>query len=195
MHPSSMTGTSLPQNILPSSAEPAGPCAAQAVIPQAELQELIRAHPAYSYVVDFEGDVVAALVSKPVKVMLCPQPCAEDWSTLLCAHGRCDPQDRWCCAAGSFDISRATQNNHMCLQGEAGAVSLGFVHVGQDLEEQEELLECLLAFFTQYLLADDAITCIKSGRRPAPPACASHVYSGCIGCATTSWSLTGSDPK
>lgn len=82
----------------------------------------------------------------------------------------------------------------MCLQGEAGAVSLGFVHVGQDLEEQEELLECLLAVFTQYLLADDAITCIKSGRRPAPPVGASHVYSGCIGHATTSWTLTGSDP-
>ncbi len=42
-------------------------------------------------------------------------------------------------------------------------MSLCFVHVGQDLEEQEELLECLLAFFTQYLLADDDITCLKSG--------------------------------
>lgn len=76
MDPGSMTGTSSPQNIPPSSAEPAGPCAAQAVIPQAELQELIRAHPAYSYVVDFDGDVVAALVSKPVKVMLCTQTSA-----------------------------------------------------------------------------------------------------------------------
>ena len=74
-------------------------------------------------------------------------------------------------------------------------MSLGFVHVGQDLEEQEELLECLLAFFTHYLLADDAITCIKSGRRPAPPVGASHVYSGCIGRETTSWSLTRSDLK
>ncbi len=42
-------------------------------------------------------------------------------------------------------------------------MSLCFVHVGQDLEEQEELLECLLAFFTQYLLADDDITCLKLG--------------------------------
>ena len=33
---------------------------------------MIRAHSAYSYVVDFSGDVVAALVSRPVKVMLCP---------------------------------------------------------------------------------------------------------------------------
>lgn len=83
----------------------------------------------------------------------------------------------------------------MCLQGEAGAVSLGFVHVGQDLEEQEELLECLLAFFTQYLLADDDITCIMSGRRPAPPVGASHVCSNCTGRATTSWSLTRLNQK
>ncbi len=49
------------------------------------------------------------------------------------------------------------------LQDEPGAVSLCCVHVGQDLEEQEELLECLLAFFTQYLLANDDITCLKAG--------------------------------
>ena len=42
-------------------------------------------------------------------------------------------------------------------------MSLCFVHVAQDLDEQEELLECLLAYFTQYLLADDDITCMKSG--------------------------------
>jgi hypothetical protein len=73
----------------------------------------------------------------------------------------------------------------MCWQGEAGAVSLGFVHVGQDLEEQEELLECLLAFFTQYLLADDSITCIQSGRRSAPLAGALHVHSSRVGHAGT----------
>lgn len=40
---------------------------------------------------------------------------------------------------------------------------MGFIHVGQDLEEQQELLECLLAFYMQYLLANDAVTCIKTG--------------------------------
>ena len=40
---------------------------------------------------------------------------------------------------------------------------MGFIHVGQDLEEQQELLECLLAFYMQYLLANDAVTCITSG--------------------------------
>ena len=44
---------------------------------------------------------------------------------------------------------------------------MGFVHVGQDLEEQEELLECLLAFYMQYLLATDAVTCINLGM-PCP---------------------------
>ena len=38
-----------------------------------------------------------------------------------------------------------------------------FVHVGRDLEEQRELLECLLAFFLQYLLADDSITNLLCG--------------------------------
>ena len=46
-------------------------------------------------------------------------------------------------------------------------MSLSFVHVGQDLEEQEELLECLLAYFTQYLLADDDVTCMMSGTPPS----------------------------
>ena len=49
------------------------------------------------------------------------------------------------------------------MQAEPGAASLGFINVGQDLEEQQELLECLLAFYTQYLLADDSITCLRSG--------------------------------
>lgn len=40
---------------------------------------------------------------------------------------------------------------------------LGFVHVGQDLEEQQELVECLLAFFLHFLLADDAISCLLPG--------------------------------
>ena len=43
----------------------------QALVPQAELQEVIQSYPAYSYVVDFSGDVVAASVSKPVRVMPC----------------------------------------------------------------------------------------------------------------------------
>ena len=42
-------------------------------------------------------------------------------------------------------------------------MSVGFIHVGQDLDEQQELLECLLAFYMQYLLANDAVTCITSG--------------------------------
>lgn len=40
------------------------------------------------------------------------------------------------------------------------------VHVGRDLEEQQELLECMLAFFLQYLLADDDVTCLLSGVQP-----------------------------
>ncbi len=47
------------------------PCFVQAVVPQGELQELVQSYPAYSYVVDFSGDVVAALVSRPLKVMPC----------------------------------------------------------------------------------------------------------------------------
>ena len=49
-------------------------CFLQAVMPQAELQEILRAHPAYSYVIDFNGDVVAALVSRPLKVWYAPLP-------------------------------------------------------------------------------------------------------------------------
>ena len=45
----------------------------QALLPQAELQELVQSYPAYSFVVDFSGDVVAALVSRPVKVRPCTQ--------------------------------------------------------------------------------------------------------------------------
>ena len=37
-------------------------------MPQAELQEILQAHPMFSYVVDFNGDVVAALTSWPLKV-------------------------------------------------------------------------------------------------------------------------------
>lgn len=51
----------------------------QALVPQAELQELVQVYPAYSYVADFSGDVVAALVSKPVKV----RPCIQSPSGLL----------------------------------------------------------------------------------------------------------------
>ena len=43
----------------------------QALMPQGELQELVQSYPAYSYVVDFSGDVVAALVSRPLEVMPC----------------------------------------------------------------------------------------------------------------------------
>ena len=53
---------------------------------------------------------------------------------------------------------------------------MGFIHVGQDLEEQQELLECLLAFYMQYLLANDAVTCIQSGMLcPPKVACPSAV--------------------
>ena len=38
-------------------------------MPQAELQEILQAYPAFSYVVDFNGDVVAALTSWPLKVL------------------------------------------------------------------------------------------------------------------------------
>ena len=54
----------------------------------------------------------------------------------------------------------------MAAQEVAGGVRLGFVHVGQDLEEQPELVECLLAFFLHLLLADDAIACLLPGRAP-----------------------------
>ena len=40
------------------------------------------------------------------------------------------------------------------------------MHVGLDLEEQQELLECLLAFVLQFLLADDAVTCLLPGSIP-----------------------------
>ena len=40
----------------------------QAMMPQAELQETLQAYPMFSYVVDFNGDVVAALTSWPPKV-------------------------------------------------------------------------------------------------------------------------------
>ena len=40
-------------------------------MPQGELQELVQSFPAYSYVVDFSGDVVAALMSRPLGVMPC----------------------------------------------------------------------------------------------------------------------------
>ena len=52
------------------------------------------------------------------------------------------------------------------LQEVAGGVGLAFVHVGQDLEEQQELVECLLAFFLHFLLADDAISCLLPGEAP-----------------------------
>ncbi|BDA51454.1 probable phthiocerol synthesis polyketide synthase type I PpsA at C-terminar half [Coccomyxa sp. Obi] len=51
-------------------------------------------------------------------------------------------------------------------QGDAAAVELAFVHVGRDLEEQQELLECLLAFVLQFLLADDTVTCLLPGGLP-----------------------------
>lgn len=74
---------------------------------------------------------------------------------------------------------------HLWPQGELGAVSLSFVHMGQDLEEQEELLECLLAFFTQYLLADDEVTCMKSGMPPS-----SHALSRTTAkCICDRWTL------
>ena len=38
------------------------------------------------------------------------------------------------------------------------------MHVGLDLEEQQELLECLLAFVLQFLLADDTVTCLLPGQ-------------------------------
>ncbi len=56
------------------------------------------------------------------------------------------------------------------MQGDAKAVELAFVHVGQDLEEQQELLECLLAFVLQLLLADDDVACLLPGQRPPHPA-------------------------
>ena len=40
----------------------------QAIMRQAELQETLQAYPMFSYVVDFNGDVVAALTSWPLKV-------------------------------------------------------------------------------------------------------------------------------
>jgi hypothetical protein len=52
------------------------------------------------------------------------------------------------------------------LQGDASAAEFAFVHVGRDLEEQQELLECLLAFFLQYLLADDGISSLLAGGAP-----------------------------
>ncbi|CAL8465602.1 g5138 [Coccomyxa elongata] len=51
-------------------------------------------------------------------------------------------------------------------QADAGAIELAFVHVGRDLEEQQELLECLLAFVLQFLLADDTVTCLLPGGLP-----------------------------
>ncbi len=49
---------------------PDGGLCVQAVIPQAELRDTLQCYPAYSYVVDFSGDVVAALVSRPLAVTL-----------------------------------------------------------------------------------------------------------------------------
>lgn len=51
----------------------------QALVPQAELQDLVQSYPAYSYVVDFSGDAVAALVSRPVEVMLCIPSGSASW--------------------------------------------------------------------------------------------------------------------
>ena len=50
------------------------------------------------------------------------------------------------------------------VQAAEKAVELAFVHVGQDLEEQQELLECLLAFVLQFLLADDDVACLLPGQ-------------------------------
>ena len=41
----------------------------QAMMPQTELQGTLQAYPMFSYVVDFNGDVVAALTSWPLKVL------------------------------------------------------------------------------------------------------------------------------
>lgn len=56
-------------------------------MPQAELQEILQAHPMFSYVVDFNGDVIAALTSWPLKVpslILKQQACVfgNTWSVL-----------------------------------------------------------------------------------------------------------------
>ena len=50
-------------------------------MPQAELQETLQAYPMFSYVVDFNGDVVAALTSWPLKV---PDLALERHACALC---------------------------------------------------------------------------------------------------------------
>ena len=53
----------------------------QAMMPQAELQETLQAYPMFSYVVDFNGDVVAALTSWPLEV---PDLALERHACALC---------------------------------------------------------------------------------------------------------------
>jgi hypothetical protein len=130
-------------------------CAPQAALGEARLATWLRGAPQLSFVADYNGDAVAALVAHPSQVPV-------EQMTAGSLLGFCAAQKQSC-----QRIARMTVD--ACAQGGPHAVELGWVHVAQNLEEQQELVECLLAFFLHFLLGHDHITCLLSGGGLPPP--------------------------
>lgn len=69
-----------------------------------------------------------------------------------------------CSAAELEDSHDMRSRRAACAQ--RGRLALALAVVQGDLEEAPEVVECLLAFYFHYLLADDRVTSVSQGRTP-----------------------------
>ena len=128
----------------------------------------------------YEGDIIAALLARPsAQVPHAPWPHSSPAlhthvnvssslhflgikaSGSVCEHA-CSMRPLHCSAAKLEDSHDMRSRRAACAQ--RGRLALALAVVQGDLEEAPEVVECLLAFYFHYLLADDRVTSVSQGR-------------------------------
>lgn len=128
----------------------------------------------------YEGEIIAALLARlSAQVPYTPWPHSSPalqthvnlvrpsncWTARhsVCAHA-CSMRPLCCNAAALEDSHDIRSRWAACAQ--RGRLALALAVVQGDLIEAPEVVECLLAFYFHYLLADDRVTSVSQGRTP-----------------------------
>ena len=154
----------------------------QASATAAELEGCVGRGAPRSFVAVYEGDIIAALLARPsAQAPHTPWPHSSPAlhthvnvsssfhfldikaSDSVCKHA-CSMRPLHCSAAKLEDSHDMRSTGAVCAQ--RGRLALALAVVQGDLEEAPEVVECLLAFYFHYLLADDRVTSVSQGRTP-----------------------------